>query len=56
VLNRSNYGRDLCTVLRAAGLVDEAAAEAREARALNERKENVVEVARAESLLAELGR
>jgi len=43
-------------VLRAAGEPEDAAAAAREALALYERKENVVEAARASAFLAELER
>jgi len=47
---------DLAGVLRAAGEPEDAAAAAREALALYERKENVVEAARASAFLAELER
>jgi hypothetical protein len=43
-------------VLRAAGQDEDAAVAARAALALYERKENVVEAARARAFLAELGR
>ena len=47
---------DLAGVQRAAGEPEDAAAAAREALALYERKENVVEAARASAFLAELER